>query len=75
MPRVRARSVPSPRSAATSAARRQARTGTMAPTSTLESWAAANVDPNTAIGIAASHVGSGSQTSNAGRGKTSGGVL
>ena len=53
---------------------RQARTGTSEPTTTDDHWAAANVDPNKAIGIAARNVGSGSQTSNAGRGNDSGGV-
>ena len=60
---------------ATSSASRQASTGTSAPTSTLDTWAAGKVGPKIAIGIAARNVGSGSQTSNAGRGKTSGGVL
>ena len=46
-------------------ARRRARSSTCA---------AAKVGPRSAIGIAARNVGSGSQTSNAGRGKTSGGV-
>ncbi len=41
---------------------------------TDETCAALNVAPRTAIGIAARNVGSGSQTSKAGRGKTSGGV-
>ena len=41
---------------------------------TLLIWAAAKDVPKTAIGIAARNVGSGSQTSKAGRGKTSGGV-
>ena len=35
---------------------------------------AAKVAPTNAIGMAASNDGNGSQTSNAGRGKTSGGV-
>ncbi len=42
--------------------------------STDEICAAANVAPSTAIGIAARNVGSGSQTSKAGRGNSSGGV-
>ena len=46
----------------------------MAPTTTELSWAAANVGPRMAIGTAARNVGSGSQTSNAGRGNDSGGV-
>ncbi len=36
--------------------------------------AASNVEPRMAIGMAASSVGSGSQTSNAGRGNDNGGV-
>ena len=39
-----------------------------------ETWAARNVGPRKAIGTAARNVGSGSQTSNAGWGNTSGGV-
>ncbi len=71
---VRARPVGSPRSSATSAASRQARTGTSDATSTDDTCAAANVVPRIAIVTAARNVGSGSQTSNAGRGNTSGGV-
>ncbi len=62
------------RSVAASAPRRQARTGTIAPTTTELSWADAKVAPNCAIGIAARKVGRGSQTSKAGRGNVSGGV-
>ena len=45
-----------------------------APTSTLNTCAAANDGPKMVIGIAASMVGRGSHTSKAGRGNTSGGV-
>ena len=71
---VRARPTGIFRSSATSAARRQARTGTSAPMSTLLTWAAWKPVPNTSIGPAARNVGSGSQTSNASRGNWSGGV-
>ncbi len=64
----------SPRSSAASAVIRQARSGTSEPITTELTWAAANVVPKSAIGMAARNVGSGSHTSNAGRGKTSGGV-
>ena len=73
-PSQRARPTGRPRSAATSRASRQARTGTIAPTNTLDTCAAANVVPNSAMGTAARKVGSGSQTSKAGLGKISGGV-
>ena len=71
---VRARPDGRPSSAATSPARRQARTGISAPTSTAGSCATANDVPKRAIGRAISSDGSGNQTSNAGRGKMSGGV-
>ena len=74
MASVRARDVGRPRSAATSAARRQASTGTIEPMTTADHCDAAKVAPANAIGIAARNDGSGSQTSKAGRGKTSGGV-
>ena len=74
MARLRARPGGSFRSPATSAARRQARTGTRDPTTTGAHWAAANEVPARSIGMAARKLGSGSQTSKAGRGKTSGGV-
>ena len=60
---------------ATSAASRQARTGTSAPTRTDDHWAAAKRHAaERHRRSAARNVGSGSQTSKAGRGKTSGGV-
>ena len=79
---VRPRSGDRPRSSATSAASRQASTETMDPASTgttcevriATSSGIGAGPPNSAIGIAARSEGSGSQTSNAGRGKTSGGV-
>ncbi len=71
---VRARPGDIDRSAATSAPSRQASTATSAPTAIDDHWAAANVAPRSAIGIAARKDGSGSQTSNAGRGNVSGGV-
>ena len=71
---VRARPGASPRSSATSAASRQARTGTSDPTRTAGTLAASNVGPSSAIAGTASRLGSGSQTSNAGRGNWSGGV-
>ncbi len=79
---VRARPAPRPRSRATSAARRQARTESSAPSGTVIPCAAriavssgiGAVAPDRTIGIANSSEGSGSHTSNAGRGKTSGGV-
>ena len=46
----------------------------MAPVTTANTWDEANVAPNSAIGMAARSDGNGSQTSNAGRGNTSGGV-
>ncbi len=55
-------------------ARIQARTGTSAPMSTDETWAAWNDVPKIAIGMAARNVGSGIQTSNAGCGITRSGV-
>ena len=80
--RVRARPTGRRRSIATSAARRHARTARIAPASTGTTCAARiaassgiGAGPaNSAIGIAASSDGSGSQTSNAGRGNCSGGV-
>ncbi len=63
-----------PRSSATSAASRQARTGTSEPTSTDDHCAAAKLTPPTAMAAAARNVGSGSHTSKAGRGNPSGGV-
>ena len=72
--RVRARPGGSRRSSATSAASRQARTGTSAPMTIELTWAASKDGPKTAIGSAAANVGRGSQTSNAGRGMTSGAV-
>ncbi len=74
MASVRARPTGMPRDSATSAARRQARTHTSEPTSTDATWAAAKVGPKIAIGMAIRNVGSGSQTSKAGRGNDSGGV-
>ena len=71
--RVRARPAGIARSSATSAASRQARTGTSAPMSTLLTWAAWK-PCRKGIGTAARNVGSGSQTSNAARGNWSGGV-
>jgi hypothetical protein len=72
--RVRARPAGSSSSRAASAASRQARTGTSDPMRIDETCAAANVWPTIAIGIAARNVGSGSQTSKAARGTSSGGV-
>jgi hypothetical protein len=71
---VRDRSGERRRSSATSRASRQARTGTIAPTTTAAHCDAANVGPRRAIGIAARNVGNGSQTSKAARGNTNGGV-
>ncbi len=71
---VRARPGGIDRSAATSAASRQASTATRAPTAMDDHWATANVAPRTTMGIAARKDGSGSHTSNAGRGNVSGGV-
>ena len=65
----RARLGGKPRSVATSAASRQASTGTSAPIEDAHTWAAGKVGPNSAIGIAARNVGSGSQTSKAGAGR------
>ena len=82
MASVGARSRGSPRSTATSAASRQARTASSAPSTTVTACEAriavssgiGAAPPISAIGIANRNVGSGSQTSNAGRGNTSGGV-
>ena len=74
MASVRERSRDRPRSSATSAASRQARTGTIAPRRIADHWAAAKETPRSAIGMAARNDGSGSQTSNAARGISSGGV-
>ena len=63
-----------PRSVATSAARRQVSTATRVPPRIEDHWAAANVVPRSVIGTAARSDGSGSQTSKAGRGNSSGGV-
>ena len=77
---VRARPSGSARSAATSAPSRHASTGTIAPMTTLETCAARNAasrvielaDFTASMGSAARREGSGSQTSNASRGKRSG---
>ena len=74
MARVSERSRDRPRSSATSAASRQARTGTIAPRMIADHCDAANETPRIAIGIAASNDGKGSQTSKAARGISSGGV-
>jgi len=73
---VRARPIGRRRSAATSAPSRQASTATSEPTTIENICAARNqlAAPANQIGIAARNVGSGSQTSKPGRGRTSGGV-
>jgi hypothetical protein len=71
-PVVRRASRPCRRAA--SSATSHASGATAAPTSTLLSWAAANVVPRSAIGTAARNAPMGIQISNAGFGNTSGGV-